>query len=158
MCTPPDILLLSVASHSVGYPMGQFGAAVLVVSPLYPLFTPTHSLWGWEEDRVGKRESLGIVEALFSSSQQVVINTVLSTNAKQIILWATMRKVKPIPARPSTQVYRKYSKHVFNTAEFFIRKISQDKVLKSFIVLCLESPIFWFSLWISKNTRYLHIK
>jgi len=60
----PRLLLLTTASYGTEYPCGQFGSALLAVSPPNFLLTPSLLTGG---GRVEKREKLNYVQALFSN-------------------------------------------------------------------------------------------
>lgn len=64
-------------------------------------------MWG---QSAGKRESLDAVQALFTKSQSTgLLSTVLATNPKHRTIWAAMREVNSIPARPSTAIIQNNS-------------------------------------------------
>lgn len=82
------------------HPLDQFKSAVRAMSP-HNLLPPPSPVTGWVS--VGRRENLDIVQALFNNSQTTgVLLTVLATNANHSTVWAAMRKVNSIPARPNT--------------------------------------------------------
>lgn len=76
------LLLLSMALYSMDYPFGQFRSEYPAVFALSLLCTLS-ILSGCGIEGVGKRESLGAVQALVSNSQNAgVLSTLFSYKAK----------------------------------------------------------------------------
>lgn len=98
----PQLLLLSIRLHALGYPFGQLESAVATVSPPNLLCTSTLVLW-WSSTR--NREGLEFVSVLLSNSKKMpVINTVFVVNAKYCAIQAAVGKVRFIPAMPNTSM------------------------------------------------------
>ena len=102
-CPSPRLLSLTFdcwAWHCMVWnnPLGQFGSAVLAMSP--PNLPHTLILLafvGW-----GSEQQPWCCSSAAQPKYWCFINTFLDTNAKHITVWAAMRKVNSIPARPST--------------------------------------------------------
>lgn len=86
------------------YGMGYLSDVFVSADPALSLlnFLPTPILFTGQV-RMGKKENLGTVQALFSNRQNISeLETVLATNAKHGTIQAAMKKVNSTPAGPST--------------------------------------------------------
>lgn len=81
-------------SHSVGYPRGHWGSAVLAVPPSSPLCTPAGV--GWDAG-----QPLALCEH-FSAVNHNSYHTVSSTNPRHSPILLTVRKINSTPVKTST--------------------------------------------------------
>lgn len=91
-------------------------------------------MWG---QSAGKRESLDAVQALFTKSQSTgLLSTVLATNPKHRTIWAAMREVNSVPARPSTEVMatrlHSLATPSFLFSDTFVLQLSSQKLGRRF--------------------------
>lgn len=107
----PQILLLSMMSYGVEYPLGQLGLAGLALSPSQSLAHPQPPLW---QSSIKTRKGLA-VEAQFGNRWNIPVlsSTVSATNPKLSTVWT---KFNPEP-KP-VQCTRGKKSHC-NRVEFF---------------------------------------
>lgn len=96
----PELLVLSITSYDNENPFSLLGSAVLLLG--IPSLLPLGAAW--------KTIRLGC--CVGTSQQQLkhqcVISTLLVTNPKRDTVWASMREISFIPARPSTDAKADY--------------------------------------------------
>lgn len=83
--------LLAMTSYGMDYPFGQFGSALLAVSPSSPhqAYSPVGMGWGWREPGCCGSNAEQELKHL------CVLNTSLDTATKQSTTWAAEGKVPP---------------------------------------------------------------
>jgi len=92
--------LLSMTSHSMKYPFGQFGSVLLATSP--PSLLPTSSLLAFGRG-VGVERALMLWEHCSAVAKTVECSRdLLATATKHTTIRAAMGKVNSTPTRPHT--------------------------------------------------------
>lgn len=141
LCHFLELLLLSTSSYGIGYPFGQIRTAVLGVCP--PCFLPSLSLLAGGRQSEENSESV----AQTQSKYWFVINSVLVTNPKNIIIQAMMDST---PTRPST-AYQDRRSRTWRIQQRVAPPLAFVLLLKR-IVLLISQDIH-INIWCSSLTE-----
>lgn len=83
---------------------GQSGSAVLAVSPLSVLPTPSLLLGGREQHEKPKQALMPCKQCSVIPKTFMFINTAVVTNPNHSTIWIAVKKVHSVAARPGTAV------------------------------------------------------